>query len=155
MRVPSLTPGLIFTVYVLIRRSRPEPWHFGHGFSITVPLPRQRGQGCESAKSPWLSALTPRPLHSGQMTGAVPGCAPEPPHSRHGASTSTGIFVSTPASESSNDRLTVASTSAPRTPRRSAREPRRPPKRQPRLSPRSKSPPKLKLAPPNPPGTPF
>src|SRR4051794_14405285 len=43
--VPSLTPGLIFTVYVLMRRSRPEPWHFGHGCSITVPLPRQRGHG--------------------------------------------------------------------------------------------------------------
>jgi len=52
-----------------------QPWQFGHGFSITVPLPRQRGHGCDSAKSPWLSALTPRPLHSGQMIGAVPGCA--------------------------------------------------------------------------------
>ena len=52
-----------------MRRSRPVPWQFGHGFSITVPLPRQRGHGCESEKSPCDSDVTPRPLHSGQMTG--------------------------------------------------------------------------------------
>ena len=83
MRVPSLTPGGDLDRVRFVRRSRPVPWHFGHGCSITVPLPRQRGHGCESAKSPWLSTLTPRPLHSGQMIGAVPGCAPVPPHSRH------------------------------------------------------------------------
>ncbi len=88
--MPSFTPGLIFTVYVLMRRSRPEPWQCGHGFSITVPLPRQRGHGCESAKSPCDSAFTPRPLHSGQMTGAVPGCAPVPPQSRQAVVISTG-----------------------------------------------------------------
>src|SRR5205085_5407677 len=66
MRVPSRTPGLIFTVYVLIRRSRPLPLQRLHGCSITVPLPRQRGHGCESANRPCDSDLTPRPLHSGQ-----------------------------------------------------------------------------------------
>src|SRR6185436_13585856 len=50
--VPSFTPGLIFTVNVRRRRSRPEPWHFEQGCSITVPLPRQRGHGCERAKRP-------------------------------------------------------------------------------------------------------
>ena len=114
MRVPSLTPGLIFTVYVLMRRSRPVPWHFGHGCSMTVPLPRQRGHGCDSAKSPWLSVFTPRPLHSGQMTGAVPGRAPVPAHSRQAAIISTGTFASAPRSESSNERCTSASTSRPR-----------------------------------------
>ena len=89
MRVYTIL-GLIFTVYVLMRRSRPLPWHFGHGFSMTVPLPRQRGHGCESANRPWLSAFTPRPLHSGQMIGAVPGRAPVPPHSRHAVVVSTG-----------------------------------------------------------------
>src|SRR5207302_9170844 len=101
--VPSLTPGLIFTVYVLMRRSRPLPWHLGHGCSITVPLPRQRGQGCDSAKSPWLSERTPRPLHSGQITGAVPGRAPVPPHSRQETVNSTGTFTSEPWSASSNE----------------------------------------------------
>src|SRR5436309_4423335 len=147
--VPSLTPAGIFTVYRFVLRSRPEPWQRGHGSSITVPLPRQRGHGVDSPKSPWLSILTPRPLHSGQIVGVVPGFAPEPPHSRQAVSTSTGIFVSTPLSESSNERFTTASRSAPRIPRSARpRVPRRPPppKRPPKMTPRSpmlKSPPKL------------
>src|SRR3954447_9041092 len=100
MRVPSFTPGLIFTVYVLMRRSRPLPLQFLHGCSMTVPLPRQRGHGCESANKPCDSDLTPRPLHSGQMIGAVPGCAPVPPHSWQATVNSTGTFVSAPCSES-------------------------------------------------------
>src|ERR671926_1586965 len=111
IRVPSLTPAGILTVYRFVRRSRPEPWHFGHGSSITVPLPRQRGHGCESANRPWLSETTPRPLHSGQIFGAVPGFAPEPWHSEHDVSSVTGIFVSIPFSESSNERLTSTSRS--------------------------------------------
>src|SRR6266404_831010 len=71
---------------------------------MTVPLPRQRGHGCESAKSPWLSALTPRPLHSGQMTGAVPGCAPVPPHSRHATVSSTGTFGLAPRARTGTAR---------------------------------------------------
>ena len=58
-----------------------------------MPFPRQRGHGCESANRPWLSALTPRPWHSGHRIGAVPGLAPEPPHSRQAVSSSTGIVV--------------------------------------------------------------
>src|SRR5204863_1042324 len=114
IRVPSLTPAGILTVYRFVRRSRPVPPQFAHGFSITVPLPRHRGHGCDSAKKPWLSETTPRPRHSGQTTGAVPGCAPEPPHSRHAVSSWTGIFVSRPFRESSNERLTSTSTSFPR-----------------------------------------
>jgi hypothetical protein len=45
---------------------------------MIVPFPRQRGQGWESEKKPWLSAMTPRPPHWGQTTGAVPGLAPDP-----------------------------------------------------------------------------
>src|SRR5438445_10278057 len=97
MRVPSLTPALIFTVYVLMRRSRPVPWHFGHGCSMTVPLPRQRGHGCDSANRPWLSVFTPRPLHSGQMTGAVTGRAQGPPHSRQAVILLTGHLPPTSA----------------------------------------------------------
>src|SRR3954449_8523749 len=123
------------TVYVLVRRSRPEPLHWSHGDSITVPLPRQRGHGCESANRPWLSALTPRPLHSGQIVGDVPGFAPEPWHREHAVSSSTGIRVSIPFSESSNERLTATSTSPPRWPRGCCRPPRPPP------------PPRLKIPP--------
>ena len=32
-----------------------------------TPLPRQRGQGCESAKRPWLSEITPLPPQSGGL----------------------------------------------------------------------------------------
>src|SRR5581483_5937462 len=163
--VPSFTPGFTFTVYVLIRRSRPEPWQCGHGFSITVPLPRHRGHGCESAKSPCDSAFTPRPLHSGQMTGALPGCAPVPPQTPHDTVSSTGTFTSAPASESSNESCTSTSTSAPRTGWRRARvpparpppppPPKIPPKRSPR-SPMLKSPKsKLTFWPPAPPTRPF
>ena len=63
---------------------------------MIVPLPRQRGHGCESAKKPWLSATTPRPPHCGQIFGAVPGFAPEPSHVWQATSSATGIFVSTP-----------------------------------------------------------
>src|SRR5207247_8594305 len=82
IRVPSFTPAGIFTVYCFVRRSRPVPLHFLHGFSMIVPFPRQRGHGCDRANRPWLSETTPRPLHSGQITGDVPGSAPVPPHSR-------------------------------------------------------------------------
>ena len=54
---------------------------------MIVPFPRQRGHGCDSEKRPWLSDRTPRPRHSGQITGEVPGFAPEPPHSAHAVST--------------------------------------------------------------------
>ena len=50
--VPSLTPGLIFTVYLRRRRSRPEPWHFEHGFSITVPLPGSAGTAARARRVP-------------------------------------------------------------------------------------------------------
>ncbi len=156
--MPFLTPGLIFTVNVRRRRSRPEPWHFEHGCSITVPLPRQRGHGCDSANRPCDSEMTPRPLHSGQMTGAVPGSAPVPPHFEHATVSSTGTFASAPRSESSNERRTSVSTSAPRTgcerarprPPRAAppRFPNSPPKMSPR-SPKSKLP-KSTLTPPGP-----
>ena len=85
-----------------------------HGCSITVPLPRQRGHGCEIANRPWLSASTPRPWQTGQSVGAVPGSAPEPWQVRHDASTSTATFVSIPCSASSNESRTGTSKSAPR-----------------------------------------
>src|SRR3954453_34748 len=154
--VPSLTPGLILTVNVRRRRSRPEPWHFEHGFSITVPLPRQRGHGCESANRPCDSETTPRPLHSGPMRGAVPGSAPAPPHWEQATVSSTGTFASAPRRESSNERRTSVSTSAPRAGCGRARRPPPPrtfPKMPPRMPPRSplqsKSP-KSTLTPPGP-----
>ena len=104
MRVPSLTPAGILTLNRRVRRSRPEPRQFGHGSSMIVPFPRQRGHGEESAKRPCDSETTPRPPHCGQTIGAVPGFAPEPPQTWQLVSRLTGIVVSTPLSESSNER---------------------------------------------------
>src|SRR4029450_144625 len=64
--------------------SRPVPWHLWHGFSITVPLPRQRGHGSDRAKRPWLSETTPPPWQTGQITRAAPGSAPVAPRSAQG-----------------------------------------------------------------------
>src|SRR5262249_29927181 len=155
MRVPSFTPAGILTVYVLVRTSRPVPWQLWHGFSMTVPLPRQRGHGSDRANSPWLSETTPRPLHTGQMTGDVPGSAPVPPQTRQAVATSTGIFTSRPRSESSNDTLTGASRSAPRSgcARRAPPRPARPPKSPPNRSPRSPRSLIVKLPPPKLPGS--
>ena len=94
--MPSLAPAGIFTWNVFWTRSRPEPRHVLHGFSITVPLPRQRGHGCESEKRPCESEVTPRPPHCGQTIGAVPGSAPEPPHVWQAVSTSARTGTWTP-----------------------------------------------------------
>ena len=51
----------------------PQPWQVGHGVSTIVPMPRQFGHGCWSAKSPCEVATTPLPSHCGQRFGAVPG----------------------------------------------------------------------------------
>src|SRR4029450_6786186 len=83
---------------------------------MTVPLPWQRGHGREKAKKPSSSETTPRPRHSGQICGAVPGSAPVPWQTEHVVSSSTGILVSRPLSESSKDTLTTTSTSRPRSP---------------------------------------
>jgi hypothetical protein len=45
---------------------------------MTVPAPPQRVHGWLIEKKPWLSEVTPRPLQTGQIVGAVPGVAPEP-----------------------------------------------------------------------------
>ena len=63
---------------------------------MIVPAPPQRSQGADSEKKPWLCALTPRPRHSGQIVGDVPGVAPLPPQTVHWPSRSTGIVRRAP-----------------------------------------------------------
>src|SRR4051812_17092221 len=149
MRVPSLTPAGIFTVYRFVRRSRPDPWHVAHGVSTIDPMPRQRGHGCWSANRPWDVATTPEPLHSGQVLGAVPGAAPVPWHVWHASSSCTGTVVCTPRSASSNETRTSTSTAFPRCPRCACwpLPPRL--KMPPKMSPRSKSE-KSNVVPPGP-----
>ena len=75
---PSLTPAGMRACTWRARRSTPEPWHVGHGSSMMLPVPAQRWHGVENENRPWLSSTTPRPPHTGQTFGAVPGRAPEP-----------------------------------------------------------------------------
>jgi hypothetical protein len=92
------------------------------------------------------------------MIGAVPGSAPVPPHFEHATVSSTGTFASAPRSESSNERRTSVSTSAPRTgceracPRPPRAVPPRFPNSPPKMSPRSPKStlPKSTLTPPGP-----
>jgi len=42
------------------------------------PRPWQLRQGDENENIPWLSSTTPRPPHTGQRSGYVPGLAPDP-----------------------------------------------------------------------------
>jgi hypothetical protein len=59
-------------------RCAPVPAHVGQGSSITVPEPLQFEHGWEIEKIPWLWDSMPRPSHTGQTLGVVPGFAPVP-----------------------------------------------------------------------------
>ena len=78
-RVPS-SPAGILTWKVFCARSRPLPRQVLQGFSITVPLPRRRGQGCESEKSPCESETTPAAAALGADDRRGARLAPVPPH---------------------------------------------------------------------------
>ena len=111
---PSLTPAGTLTWYRLVWRTRPWPWQVGQGDSITVPAPPQRSHGSDSEKKPWLRLLTPRPRHSGQIVGEVPGCAPLPLQVAHVTGFSTGIVSCAPRSASANESVTSVCRSEPR-----------------------------------------
>jgi hypothetical protein len=113
MRVPSFAPAGTFTWYRRVTRSRPVPWQFLQGVSTITPFPRQRWHGCDNAKRPWLSEITPEPWQSGHVRGAVPGSAPVPPQTWQAVSTSTGTRIWTPFSASSNEMRTRDSRSPP------------------------------------------
>src|SRR5918998_6223154 len=89
IREPSFTPAGMFTRYFLSSRSRPWPAHVGHGSSITVPEPLQRLHGRVIENRPWPWDSTPRPWHTGQTMGSVPGSAPVPRHVGHGVCVET------------------------------------------------------------------
>src|SRR5918998_1363288 len=111
--MPSFAPAGILTVPCLILRSLPLPPHVGHGLSTIVPSPPHLGHGSENAKNPWSRLRTPRPPHSGHVSGAVPGAAPVPRQSPHASSTGTLTRVVTPFRASLNFRLTLTVTSSP------------------------------------------
>ena len=65
------------------------------------PSPLQRGQAVMLTIWPRIVWLTrrrsPVPLHSGQVSGSVPGSPPEPPHTSQVTSVGKLISVVTPA----------------------------------------------------------
>jgi hypothetical protein len=69
-----------------------------------MPVPPQTRHGWLNEKNPWLSSVTPRPPHTPQMTGEVPGAAPVPEHVAHATSDVTLTVVVTPRMASSNDK---------------------------------------------------
>ena len=141
-------------------RTSPSPWHVGHRWEGTLPLPRHTGQGRVTAKLPWPNEIVPRPLHSGHVEIVAPGAAPLPPHV--GQTSLTGSVTGTlpPKAATRNGIETAASTSSSAStslsgPRRPKIEEKRSPSppNDPR-SERSKS--ALKPpAPPGPPGPPY
>ena len=81
--------------------TRPWPPHLPHGSLIVWPRPWQGGQVRSIEKKPWLARTRPEPPHIAQVTGCVPGLAPEPEHSEHWIEVGTRIWAVLPANASS------------------------------------------------------
>ena len=75
------------------------------------PRPPQRPHGCENENGPWSTATAPMPPHSPQVSGDVPGAAPDPEHVEQEASERKRTGAVMPRTESSNDRWSSASRS--------------------------------------------
>src|SRR5881296_127919 len=78
MRVPSSTPGGMFTDSARSRVTRPEPEQDGHGLLITWQRPWQFGQVRSKLKKPCACWMLPCPPQAGHAFGRVPALAPEP-----------------------------------------------------------------------------
>src|SRR3954454_8607255 len=81
---------------------------------MTVPVPLQREHGRVIENTPWPCASTPRPLHTGQTFGEVPGRAPEPRQVVHALWVATVTGICAPVNACSNDSVTAVSRSLPR-----------------------------------------
>src|SRR5216684_552247 len=95
------------------------------------------GTSAGNTEEALLVRTCPRPLQERQVTGALPGAAPEPRHSSQLSWRRTVTLVSVPKTASSNSRLISSRRSAPRWVRLRFRVP--PPK----ISPRPKKSPKI------------
>src|SRR6478609_9637045 len=100
-REPCAIPGGILILILLVCSVRPSPLHASHGFSITSPRPRQRGQVCETWKNPRELTTWPRPRQVLQVTAREPAEAPLPEHLVQVSSLRTSISFSTPKAASS------------------------------------------------------
>src|SRR6185437_15279588 len=103
MRVPSSMPDGMLTESVRSSVTRPWPEHFWQGSLMVVPRPWHCGQVRSMEKKPWLARTRPEPEHIEQVTGCVPGWAPEPEHSSHEMEVGTRICAVLPVNASSSE----------------------------------------------------
>ena len=89
MRCPSWIPGGISTSIVRSSVTRPAPLHSAQGVGITSPVPPHSGQPCVRTNWPKTEDETdcsrPAPPQRGQVSGSVPGSAPEPAQAAQGS----------------------------------------------------------------------
>jgi len=83
-------------------RSKPEPPHFLHGFSIMVPEPPQRRQVLAMEKKPVFCLTCPVPLQSGHIFLPPPPALPVPLHSVQCSSREYCISILLPYTASVN-----------------------------------------------------
>ena len=118
IRAPSLTPAGTLTLQRPLATLDPRARHVGQGSSIERPEPWQVGHVCDMENRPWFTATSPLPPHVAQVTGWLPGAAPDPLQVEHGAGPVSVTGTVTPAIASSKLRRTSVSRSAPRRARR-------------------------------------
>ena len=83
--------------------TRPWPEHFGQGSLIVWPRPWHVGQVRSIEKKPWVARTRPGPPHMAQVTGWVPGLAPEPEQTVQEIDAGTRICAVLPAKASSSE----------------------------------------------------
>src|SRR5215469_917134 len=103
MRVPSSTPGGMFTDRVRSRCTRPEPAQDGHGLSITWPRPWHDGQVRSRVKKPCVWRILPYPAQVAQVFGLAPPLAPVPEQSSHITDVGMRICAVLPLNASSSE----------------------------------------------------
>ena len=129
-----------FTVFRL--RICPVPPQLLQGEEMVLPLPPHRGQGPVVANTPmgvcrrcWTA---PEPPQLEQVSGLVPGAAPEPLQSGHCSTRSRVTSFSQPKAASSKAMVSPVRRLSPRWgPVRDRAPPKPPPKKLPKMSPRS------------------
>ena len=117
----------------------PRPLQCLHLSLTMLPRPPQVGHTCENENGPWSTATAPDPPHVVHTSGSVPGFAPLPPHTEHGASDVMLTDVVAPCTASRKSRCSSVSRSCPRWGPAGTRprwRPPRPPNRFPRMSPK-------------------
>jgi hypothetical protein len=102
-------PAGIATWSVRSSRTRPSPPHSVHGLDTIRPSPRHRLQATMFTICPRIVCATrrfsPLPLHSGHVSGSVPGSPPEPSQRVQAASVGKAISFVTPKTASANSMV--------------------------------------------------